>query len=385
MSRAHKRLLLICAVAALGWPAPATAQPLTHRTPNLEGTWVTSPWNLFFAFNHRFRVINDRDVTDIFDDAFIKNSPTFNLALGLWAPVMAGVKYSSEPAIINGTRGNEWFPYLKVAALRRDEGSVSLLGGYNTQAESFDGELAAQTQLGPVEVLGAVRGFSDALHTDAAGLALAGGLGLQVTDYILLAADLAGFVAKPDEADLVAAGYTADALGELGWSAGIHLGIPFTPHTFSLQVTNTSSTMLQTASFNSMESPIVPGDLTWGFEFTVPFSGFARWGRIFDRGKRPDRARAAGGAPARVAEIDMKRLNFVGDTIRVSEGATIRWVNRDPVAHTTAGPDGSWSSPLIGPGETFTARLERPGVYTYRCTQHPHMTGVIIVEPTAED
>ncbi len=81
----------------------------------------------------------------------------------------------------------------------------------------------------------------------------------------------------------------------------------------------------------------------------------------------------------------MKRLNFVGDTIRVGEGSAIRWVNRDPVAHTTAGPDGAWSSPLIGPGETFTARLSRPGTYAYRCTLHPHMTGVIIVEPAAED
>ncbi len=381
--RCLRKLLLLCTLTAIGSPATTHGQPLTHRTPNLEGTWVTSPWNLFFAFNHRFRIINNRDVTDIFDDAFIKNSPTFNLALGLWSPLMAGVKYSSEPAIINGTRGNEWFPYLKVAALRRDEGSVSLLGGYNTQAESFDGELAAQTLLGPVELLAAVRGFTDALHTDAAGLAFAGGLGIQVTDYILLAADIAGFVAGPDEADLIAAGYSADALDDLGWSAGIHLGIPFTPHTFSLQVTNTSSTMLQTASFNSMESPLVPGDLTWGFEFTVPFSGFARWGRLFDRGKRPAGAPAADGAPPHVAEIDMKRLAFVGDTIHVSAGSTVRWVNRDPVAHTTAG--GSWSSPLIGPGETFTARLSSPGEYAYRCTQHPHMTGLIIVEPAAEE
>jgi plastocyanin len=367
-------MLLVHVVAAA---SQLRAQPLTHRTPNMQGTWVTSPWNLYFGFNHRFRIINDSDITDIFDEAFVKNSPTFDLALGLWSPFMVGVKYATEPAIINGTRNNEWFPYLKWAPLRRDDWSASLQGGYDTQAESFDGELAGQATIARrIEALGAVRGFTDALHTGEGGVALAGGLGIRITNYIVLAGDIAGFVVKPDSAQLEQAGYMPDLLDDVAWSAGIQLGIPFTPHTFSLQVTNSSSTMLQAASFNSLDSPSVAGDgVAWGFEFTVPFSGFARWGRIFDQ-PADEGPQAAG-----VIEIDMKRSRLAADTIRVPAGSAVRWVNRDPIAHTTAADDGEWKSWLLGPGETYTTLLEEPGTYRYSCTLHPHMDGVIVVEP----
>jgi plastocyanin len=351
--------------------ASAGAQPLTHRTPNMEGTWVTSPWNLHFQFNHRFRVFGeDADVSDLFDDGVLDNSPTFTLSLGLWSPAMIGVKYVTSPAIINGTRSNEWFPYLKVAPLRRDTWSLSLQGGYNTQAESFDGEFAGQASVGPIELLGAVRGFTDALHTGQEGVALSGGALLRLTDYLVVGGDFGGFVAGPDT--------TA------AWSAGIHIGIPFTPHTFSLQVSNSTATTLQEASFKGTE--LAGGGLVWGFEFTVPFSGFARWGRIFERGDTQERGAARESAPVRVVEVDMREMRFDRDTIRVSAGSSVRWVNRDHVAHTSAGDDGEWSSPLVGPGETYTTQPSRPGEYSYYCTLHPFMRGVIIVEdrPSAE-
>ncbi len=79
-------VVLICSLTLV---THLEAQSLTRRSPNLYGTWVTSPWNLFFSFNPRFRIIGDEDITGIFDEAFLKNSPTFNLALGLWSPFMA--------------------------------------------------------------------------------------------------------------------------------------------------------------------------------------------------------------------------------------------------------------------------------------------------------
>lgn len=352
-------------VGALCWAAaqPAGAQPLTRRTPNLEGTWVTSPWNLHFQFNHRFRVIGrDADVTDIFRSAKVLNSPTFTLSLGLPSSTMVGVKYATRPAIANPASANEWFPYVKAEPVRRGRWSLSALAGYDSQAESADGELSAQGSLGRLELLGAVRGFSDALHTDESGLALAGGLGFRLTEYLVLAADLGGFVAGPDTT--------------LAWSAGIQIGIPFTPHTLSLQVSNAAATTPQEASFGPATGAFK--DLSWGFEFTVPFSGFARWGRIFGAG----RGSPAGAAPAgaAVVEIDMKEMAFRSDTVRVAPGTVVRWVNRDPVAHTTAADDGAWSSPLVGPGETYSVRLDRPGRYPYYCTLHPFMRGVVIVE-----
>lgn len=356
-------LVIVPAGAAGGTLA---AQPLTHRTPNIEGTWITSPWNLHFQFNHRFRVFGqDADVTDLIDDAVLENSPTFTLSLGLWAPLMAGVQYASAPSIRNPDSSNEWFPYLKAAPWRTDDASISLLAGYNSQAESADGELAAQATLDRFQLLGSVRGFSDALHTDEAGLALAGGLGVGLTNFLILAGDVGGFVAGPDTG--------------VAWSAGVHLAIPFTPHTFSLQVSNAAATTLQESSFDGIEAS--GGDLVYGFEFTVPFSGFARWGRIFDTGREDREAQAEDVEPARVVEIEIREFEFVGDTARVPAGAAVRWVNRDAVAHTTAGNEGEWESPLLGPGETYTTRFEEPGTHPYFCTLHPFMKAVIVVEP----
>jgi plastocyanin len=359
-------VVLTASVVAGPGASRALAQPLTYRTPNLGGTWITSPWNLNFAFNHRFRVIgDDADIGDIVDEGVVDNAPTFDLSLGLWSPLMAGVKYGTKPAIINGNRTNEWFPYIKLAPVRDPTWSLSFLGGYNTQAESADGEVAAQLAVGRFEFLGAARGFSDALHTGEAGLALAGGVGFHLTNYLTLAADLGGLVAGPDT--------TA------AWSAGLQIAIPYTPHTFSLQVSNSAGTTLQEASFGGIE--VGGGTLTWGFEFTVPFSGFARWGAIFDR-KRPEEASPAGAVgPARVVEVEIRDFRFGPDTIRVEVGSVVRWVNRDPVGHTSTADGGAWGSPLIGPGETYTARLEVEGTFAYHCIPHPFMRGAIIVEP----
>lgn len=353
-----------------------TAQPVTQRTPNIIGTWVTSPWNLHFWFNHRFRVFGDDvDVTDIFDDAVVGNSPTFDLNLGLWSPFMVGVQYASKPTIQNANSSNEWFPYLKAAPLRRRDWSVSVLGGYNTQAESFDGVVAGQASVGRLRLLGEARGFGDALGTDEAGLALAGGVGVKLTEFLALSGDVGGVIAGPDS---VSVGAGRSHIG-VAWSAGIQLGIPFTPHTFSLQASNAASPILQEASYNSADV-LGGGSITWGFEFTVPFSGFARWGSIFARDQEGVRSAGAGAEPAGVVEIPIRELTFEGDTIRVPAGTAIRWVNRDPVAHNTKADDGSWESPLFGPGETYTTRLELPGRYAYVCTIHPFMRGLIIVE-----
>jgi plastocyanin len=218
--------------------------------------------------------------------------------------------------------------------------------------------------------LGAVRGFSDALHRDEPGLALTGGLGARLTNFLVLTADVADLVAGP----------VADA----AWSAGLQLAIPFTPHTFSLQVSNAAATTPQEASFGGFDV----GDrneAAWGFEFTVPFSGFARWGRIFDRRGEGEEGRRSGATgvrrpPVRVVEIEIRDLRFRPDTVRVSVGGEVLWINRDAVAHTSTAEDGEWRSPLIGPGETYTRRFERAGEFRYHCTPHPFMRGVIIVE-----
>jgi len=369
----------IASLAVLGLLAPllapraARGQPLTERTPNMAGTWVTSPSNLHFQFAHRFQVVgDDANITDLFGSGKIVNYPTFDIAVGLFEGAMAGVRYSSNSP--GAGLVNEWQPYFKYAPLRGVGNgifSVAVTGAWNGANHSLDGEIATETRAGPLRLLGAVRGFTDIYDlpdgvSDEA-LALAAGAALHLNRYISLAGDIADIVAGPD--------------GDAAWSAGLHMGIPFTPHTFSIMVTNVTSGTLagSSAGVRTFLPDGAPTPIFWGFEFTVPFSGFARWGRIFSPGDSP--AKMSEAPPGvRVVEVDIRGVAYRTTEIRVPPGTVVRWLNKDPIGHTATAADGSWSSALIGPGEVYERTFQRPGRYEFYCIPHPFMTGVVIVE-----
>lgn len=71
---------------------------------------------------------------------------------------------------------------------------------------------------------------------------------------------------------------------------------------------------------------------------------------------------------------------FVFSAITVSRGGTVTWTNRDPVDHDVTALDGSFGSPALHEGGTFTAQFDRAGTYAYRCTIHPFMTASVIVQ-----
>ncbi len=61
-------------------------------------------------------------------------------------------------------------------------------------------------------------------------------------------------------------------------------------------------------------------------------------------------------------------------------GTQVVWTNNDAVTHSIRSADGSFDSPDIGQGETFTAVFTTPGTYEYVCGIHDTMHGTIIVE-----
>jgi plastocyanin len=351
-------------VLVLLTPPPARAQPVTDRTPNIQGTWVTSPWTVYFQFAHRFEIAGPQTIGDIFTDGKVVNYPTFEFDIGLISGTMVGVRYSSNALV--QANFNEWQPFLKWAPVRGvgdGKFSLSLLGAYNGASKSFDAEISSQTQFGPVQIIGAVRGFTDPFNlpegVNDESLALAGGLGFKINRYLQVGGDIGGIVAGLD-------GIPA------AWSAQLGIGIPFTPHTLSIVATNVSSGTLQGVSAG------IEGAVFWGFEFTVPFSGFARWGKVF----KPDEVAAdtfeppPGGA---VVEVQISRFSFGPTELRIPPGTTVRWVNKDPVIHTSTSDDEVWGSPSIAPGETFSFTFEEAGEYAYHCIPHPFMTAKIIV------
>lgn len=73
---------------------------------------------------------------------------------------------------------------------------------------------------------------------------------------------------------------------------------------------------------------------------------------------------------------------FLPAELHVHAGQTVTWVNCEESAtsHTSHADGEEWSSPLLGPGASFSHRFDHPGTFDYHCDPHPFMTGQVVVE-----
>ena len=165
---------------------------------------------------------------------------------------------------------------------------------------------------------------------------------------------------------------------QAAWSAGLVLAIPGSPHTFSLHASNVD---VNTIEGSSRRSPLVAGITSkplYGFEFTIPLhlKRFSPW---FHKNPKPVALGSAGGAPI-AAQVHISSVKFVGDSVTIAAGQAVRWTNADPIEHTVTFEGGvEAGSPVIPPSGSYTHRFDKPGTYTYHCTPHPFMKGVVIV------
>lgn len=77
--------------------------------------------------------------------------------------------------------------------------------------------------------------------------------------------------------------------------------------------------------------------------------------------------------------VDIRDFAFSPRTVEIRVGDTVRWTNRDSVAHTATARNGSFDTGLLAEGETGSVRFTAAGRYGYVCTPHPGMTGTVVV------
>ena len=61
---------------------------------------------------------------------------------------------------------------------------------------------------------------------------------------------------------------------------------------------------------------------------------------------------------------------FDPSSITVRVGTTVVWRNNGQQTHDIHARDGSFDSPLLNPGNTFTFTFTKPGLYPYYCIPH---------------
>jgi plastocyanin len=324
----------------------AAAQSVLDRSPNLSGGWMGEPGTLQFNFVHRFSVSDP-------PTRKVSNSPTFVLAYR-FPGALFGVTYATSSDVAPAFP-NEWEVFARYAPIRTDAAGEPLVAvqlGYNQAARSSDGELALSRRVGRLRVMAVGRYLSHGYDSRDSRSAFGGGVTLRLADKVALAGDVVTL-------------YNRRAGEEIAWGAALQLAIPYSPHTFSLQVTNTNTGTLQGASRGI-------DNVRGGFEFTIPFTLSRYFGR---------RTAAAGGAGAAAGPaFVMRRLEFAPKSIEVTAGTTVVWTNQDQLVHTITADDGSWDSGEIRPGTTWSRTFDKPGSYAFHCTPHPFMTGVVVVK-----
>ena len=90
--------------------------------------------------------------------------------------------------------------------------------------------------------------------------------------------------------------------------------------------------------------------------------------------------RSADFLDAATEQVDLKELCMYPGVVRIAAGRSIRWTNRDSVAHTVTGVSQSFGNyDSVAPGQAVTYRFDRDGVYPYFCLLHPGMSAVVVV------
>jgi plastocyanin len=79
-------------------------------------------------------------------------------------------------------------------------------------------------------------------------------------------------------------------------------------------------------------------------------------------------------------EVYIIDMAFSPLSLTVPVNTTVKWTNKDGIAHTVTSSTGLFDSGTLSNNATFTYTFTVAGTYTYFCTIHPDMAGVIVVQ-----
>jgi plastocyanin len=93
---------------------------------------------------------------------------------------------------------------------------------------------------------------------------------------------------------------------------------------------------------------------------------------------------AVGAAPATPAAtatktVQIKRSSFSPTTVTIRTGDTVRWVNSDSQNHQVVSNNGSFVSPILGPGRVYSHRFDASGTFRYHDGLNAAIRGVVKV------
>jgi plastocyanin len=91
-------------------------------------------------------------------------------------------------------------------------------------------------------------------------------------------------------------------------------------------------------------------------------------------------AAPAASAPAATVTVQIKRTAFSPVKVTINDGDSVTWKNVDTINHQVVANGGSFASPILAPGKSYTFTFRRAGTYGYHDALHPTLKGTIVVK-----
>src|SRR5213596_2825760 len=88
---------------------------------------------------------------------------------------------------------------------------------------------------------------------------------------------------------------------------------------------------------------------------------------------------AAAALPAPTVDLNIAKFAYAPKEITIAPGTKIVWTNRDETPHTVTSNDKSFASKGLDTDDKFEHTFSSEGDFSYICTVHPFMTGVVHV------
>jgi plastocyanin len=77
--------------------------------------------------------------------------------------------------------------------------------------------------------------------------------------------------------------------------------------------------------------------------------------------------------------VEIRKFAFSPKELTVPIGTTVVWTNRDETPHMIADRGKRFVSKAMDTDDSYSFTFTQPGDYSYLCTMHPFMTGVVHV------
>jgi plastocyanin len=85
-------------------------------------------------------------------------------------------------------------------------------------------------------------------------------------------------------------------------------------------------------------------------------------------------------APTATVTVNIKRAGFAPASVTINANDSVTWKNTDTIDHQVVANGGSFASPVLAPGKTYTHVFRGGGTFRYHDGLHPTRKGTVVVK-----